>query len=44
MMRIKPWRITNYAPIGKAANSNGQKENKVIDSENENESKPQPTL
>lgn len=44
MMRIKPWRIRNYAPIGKAAKSNGQKENKVIDSENENESKPQPTL
>ena len=43
IMRTTSCRNRNYTPKGKAANSNSQKEKK-IDSKNQNDSKPQPTL
>ena len=43
-MRTKSCKNRNYASKGKTANINGHKNDKITDTENENDSEPQRTL
>ena len=43
-MRTKSCKNRNYTSKGKTTKSSDQKDNKITDNENENDSEPQPTL
>lgn len=43
-MRANSCKNTNYSSKGQTTISNGQKDDKITDTENGNDSEPQPTL